>query len=140
MIYLDTSVLVATFTREAATERMQNWLGEQAAGELAISAWTHVEFAAALRFKVATGQINEAQRSSAMRGFAGMCDAVLTTWAVEISDMETAALVAAIDEFGLRAPDALHLAMARRRGATLCTLDHKLAQACGLSGHPTVRP
>lgn len=140
MIYLDTSVLVAAFALEAETERAQAWLWEQPPGTLAISAWTRVEFAAALRFKSATSQITEAQRAVSARQFSKVLEAALTTWSVEVADMEMATLIAATDELRLRAPDSLHLAMARRRSATLCTLDQGLARACDLVGHPTVRP
>lgn len=140
MIYLDTSVLVAAFALEAETERAQAWLWGQAPGSLAISAWTQIEFAAALRFKSATSQITEAQRAVSAGQFSKVLEAALTTWTVEVADMEMAALIAAMDELRLRAPDSLHLAIARRRSATLCTLDQGLARACDLSGHPTVRP
>ena len=44
MFYLDTSVLVAAMTNEAASDATRLWLGEQKPGELAISDWSLVEF------------------------------------------------------------------------------------------------
>jgi predicted nucleic acid-binding protein len=140
MIYLDTSVLVAALTREPATERVQMWLAAQNAGTLAISGWTHVEFAAALRFKAATGQIEDAQREAAATQFAAIAETALTTWPVEIADFEDAQRIAASDVAGLRAPDALHFAIAGRRNAVLCTLDEGLLKACDLVGAPRVKP
>lgn len=140
MIYLDTSVLVAALTREPATERVQVWLAAQEAGALAVSGWTHVEFAAALRFKQATHQIDPAGRETAATQFAAIAETALTTWPVEIADFEEAQHLAAWDEAALRGPDALHLAIATRRNAMLCTLDEGLLRACALAGHPTVHP
>ena len=43
-------------------------------------------------------------------------------------------------ELALRAGDALHCAIAAERGATLATLDRRLADAAPLLGVPTVVP
>ena len=50
-------LIVAALTNEAETGRMQTWLGDQAAKELAISGWVTAEFSAALSIKLRTGQI-----------------------------------------------------------------------------------
>jgi predicted nucleic acid-binding protein len=140
MIYLDTSVLVAALTRELATDGVQRWLADQPAESLAISIWTRVEFAAALRFKIATGQIGEAQRTAATAQFADISSYGLVTWTADTEDFEEAARLAAVDTLALRAPDALHFAMAWRRGAPLCTLDDGLRRACDRFGHPCLEP
>lgn len=140
MIYIDTSVLVAALTLEPATERVQAWFAAQDAGELAISGWTRVEFAAALRFKLATGQLDQVQRDAVAHQFAAIVEQSLTTWAVEIPDFEEAERVAGADDLSLRAPDALHFAIAFRRGAILSSLDEGLLRACDLLGHPRVKP
>lgn len=140
MIYVDTSVLVAALTREPASERTQAWMSDQDAGVLAISHWTRVEFAAALRFKLATDQIDQGQRAAATTQFAEIASYGLTLWLPEAEDFEEAARLAASDALALRAPDALHFAMAWRRGAALCTLDNGLRHACDVFGHPAVRP
>lgn len=140
MIYLDTSVLVAALTREPASDRTQAWIADQKAGMLAISRWTRVEFAAALRFKRTTGQIDEGQRAAAATQFAEIASYGFTLWPMEAEDFEEAERIAATDALALRAPDALHFAMAWRRGAPLCTLDEGLRRACGVFGHPVIRP
>lgn len=140
MIYVDTSVVVAALTREPMTDRAQHWLVDQAAGSLAISGWTRVEFAAALRFKTATGQIDEGQRAVAASQFAEIAGYSLVTWAIEAEDYEEAGRLAGSEVLRLRAPDALHFAIAWRRGAALCTLDDGLRQACAQFGHPCLSP
>lgn len=140
MIYIDTSVLVAALTLEPATQRSQVWLAAQEAGMLAVSRWTLVEFAAALRFKQATGQIDATKREAATVRFAAIVENTLTTWAVEIADFEEAQRLAAWDEASVRGPDALHMAIATRRNAMLCTLDEGVLRACAFAGHPAVKP
>ena len=48
---------------------------------------------------------------------------------VKPSDFRVAAKFSEHYETGIRANDALHLAVAREYGATLCTLDQRLAKA-----------
>lgn len=140
MIYLDTSVIVAALTREPLTDRAQHWLVDQAEGSLAISGWTRVEFAAALRFKATTGQIDEGQRTAAATQFAEISGYGLVLWPIEAEDLEEAGRLAGSEALRLRAPDALHFALAWRRGAPLCTLDDGLRRACLQFGHPCLSP
>ncbi len=53
---------------------------------------------------------------------------------VSRSDFRTAARFADRHEFALRAGDALHLAICIEHGATLYTLDRRLAEAAGALG------
>ena len=69
MCYIDTSVLVAAFTSEAATERCQSWLMQCDPDTLAISDWVATEFSAALSVKLRTGAIDVAERAEARAAF-----------------------------------------------------------------------
>ncbi len=128
-IYIDTSVLVSTFTREASTARSQLWLSGQDPDSLLISEWVMTEFSAALSVKLRSGAIDLVERSAALAAFEMITATSLRILAVEGSHFRDAARLA--DQFatGLRAGDALHLAVAMAHRASLHTLDRRLAEA-----------
>ena len=117
---------------------MQQWMGAQASEDLAISEWVIAEFSAALSIKLRTKQISTEYRADALAEFAQMRGESLTTLPVFTAHFRTAARFADEYALGLRASDALHLAICADYGATLCTLDARLAQAgakLGLKTH-----
>ena len=129
MHYVDTSVLVAALTREAETARMQKWLAAQAAGELAVSAWVATEFSAALSIKLRSGDIDMAHRAKALATFAVLCDRSFSLFEITNASFRCAAHFADQSQLGLRAGDALHLAICAEHGGELCTLDRRLSAA-----------
>jgi len=137
-LYLDTSVLVAVHTREAATARVQEWLVSRYPEELLISDWTITEFSSALSIKLRTGQIDVSMRADALQAFAAMRTDSLTVVPVGRRQFHTAALFADNHATGLRGADALHLAVCADHTATLCTLDRRLAAAGPLLGLKTL--
>ena len=128
-LYLDTSLLVAALTREAGTARMQAWLGAQEPDSLAISEWVTTEFSAALSIKLRTGQIEAAHRADALATFRRLMAESFGILPVLGPQFRTAARFADQSALGLRAGDALHLAICADHGATLCTLDRRLSEA-----------
>jgi uncharacterized protein len=129
MLYLDTSLLVAALTNEPETLRMQRWLGEQQADELAISDWVVTEFSAALSIKLRTGQIEADDRGQVLAIFARLVTDSFTVLPVSRFYFQTAARFAEQFSLGLRAGDALHLAICGDHAATRCTLDQRLGDA-----------
>lgn len=129
MLYLDTSVLVAALTNEAETGRMQSWLARQPADELAISDWVATEFSSALSIKLRTGQIGATHRAGALAMLTRLATDSFTVMPISRSQFRTAARFADQLALGLRAGDALHLAICADHGATLCTLDRRLSDA-----------
>jgi predicted nucleic acid-binding protein len=127
--YLDTSLVIAALTKEAKTERVQIWLGARASDDLLISDWVTTEFSAALSIKLRSGQIDEDIRAQALAGYSGLRRASLIILPVAHEQFGTAAQFADQYALGLRAGDALHLAIAAKHGATLCTLDRRLSDA-----------
>jgi hypothetical protein len=138
MLYLDTSLLVAALTNEAETERMQHWLGRQAEGELAISDWVTTEFSSALSIKLRTGQIGAAHRADALAMFTRLATDSFAVVPVSRLQFRTAARFVEQHALGLRAGDALHLAICSDHGATLCTLDRRLSDAASALGLKTM--
>lgn len=135
--YLDTSLLVAALTNEAETKRMQTWLSAQASESLAVSEWVATEFSAALSIKLRTGQIEESHRADALAMFAQLRAGSFATLAITAVEFRAAAHFADQSGLGLRAGDALHLAICANHGATLCTLDHRLSEAGPVLGIKT---
>jgi hypothetical protein len=129
MLYVDTSVLVAALTRETETARMQTWLSNQQAGALAISDWVVTEFSAALSMKLRASDIDAEQRAGVLAAFAALRADSLNVLDVSRPTFRMAALLADQSRLGLRAGDALHLAVCAEHGAELCTLDRRLSAA-----------
>jgi hypothetical protein len=134
MLYVDTSVLVAALTNQPRTGEMQEWLADQVAGQLVVSDWVMSEFSAALSVKLRTGQLGPAHRADAMAVFTELIDASFEVLPVSSLDFRTAGRFADQYATGLRAGDALHLAIAYNHGARVRTLDQTLAMAAGTLG------
>ncbi len=128
MRYLDTSLLVAAFTAERRTTGVQAWLATQQAGELLISDWVTTEYSAALSVKKRIGHLTTAERNRALETFHVIAQQSFHTLAVVRNDFLVAARLADRQTEGIRAGDALHLAITLRAGATLQTLDRKLGE------------
>ncbi|QKT04796.1 type II toxin-antitoxin system VapC family toxin [Ectothiorhodospiraceae bacterium 2226] len=129
MLYLDTSLLVAALTNEARTSDMQTWLAAQDPEALFISEWVITEFSAALSAKVRVGHIGASHRADALAVFTALTERSFGVLAVSRAEFRAAARFADQHAIGLRAGDALHLAVAANHGARLCSLDRTLVNA-----------
>jgi predicted nucleic acid-binding protein len=129
VLYLDTSLVVAAYTREAATERVQSWLATLQGNDTSISDWVVAEYSAALSIKVRTRQISDDYRERALRLFRWGMSESFKVRGLHSQHFRTAARFADRYKTGLRAGDALHLAIAADEGVTLCTLDRRQAEA-----------
>ena len=136
--YLDTSVLVAALTVEKKTMAAQAWIAEQDAGSRAISDWVIAEFSSALSIKLRIGEITPDRPTESLAAFTRYAAENLVVIPIAKAHFQTAARFSDQYSLGLRASDALHLAICSDQGATLCTLDRRLGQAgakLGLKTH-----
>ena len=128
MLYLDTCVLLALLTPEVHSPAASAFL-EQAAETLAISPWTATELHSALALKVRTGALSATEADRVLEVFESSLAPGLLWLDLEADDFRNANACLRGWSTSLRAADALHLAIASGRGATLCSLDAPFVQA-----------
>ncbi|HWL67585.1 MAG TPA: type II toxin-antitoxin system VapC family toxin [Geminicoccus sp.] len=92
-----------------------------------------------MAIKLRTGQVSLDQRAAALATFNQLIPDSFTVLPVTAGAFPVAATFVDQHLLGLRAGDALHLAVASAHGATVHTLDHRLAEAGPAVGVPTRR-
>jgi predicted nucleic acid-binding protein len=136
VIYLDTSALVALLTNEPATAKVSAWFADNAL-PLVSGDWCAVEFASALAAKQRAKQLRAVHVKAAHAAFETLCDGGLQLVPVSRAAFYKAAALCKPADTGLRAGDALHLAVALDAGCTaLAGLDavvNSSAQVLGLT-------
>jgi uncharacterized protein len=137
--YLDSCVVVAAFAIESATNDVLQWLEGRADDTLHISPWVLTEFSSALSMKVRMDIMPLEERALALAKWRTFHRDNLGMVLIEHGDFETAASMADQHDLGLRAGDALHVALARKANCTLVTLDQKMADAAIILGVPVAK-
>ncbi len=131
--YLDASVLVALLTTEPFSDRAEAFVLTDP-GPLLVSDFAGAEFASAIARRVRT---RESTLSDAQQDLSDFDIWVArSAHRVEISpaDITAATMFLRRLDLTLRTPDALHLAIAQRLGATLVTFDQQMAESAGTLG------
>lgn len=132
--YVDTSVLVAAHVREPHTDLAQAWFSGQGGGFL-LSTWALVECESALAIKVRRGELDAGAQARAICDIDAFAARFAPLVTPEEADYQHARALCRDAAAGLRAGDALHLAMALRLGAAaLATLDAVLAGSAQAHG------
>jgi uncharacterized protein len=125
-LYLDASALLPLFIEEARTNQAHTSLRGNV---LIISDFAVAEFSSGVARRTRAGEINESDAVSVFTA--------LDAWTLNAARRETLtpgdvnmaiSLVRRLD-LGLRAPDAVNIAIAQRCAATLLTFDEKLARS-----------
>lgn len=131
MIYLDTSILIPYFVHEPETEAVEKaFLAFEAT--VCTSHWTQAEFASAMAKKVRNRECSAATMVQTVARMTAMARELFVCWTPTAQDYETSIRYMLHSRSGLRAGDALHLAIAQRNEATLWTMDKGLVKAARL--------
>jgi predicted nucleic acid-binding protein len=120
-------LLLSTFVADAHTVRAHAWL-RAAPDSLMVADLARLEFADVLSRAVRSGRFTKADYDRLLRRFDAFC-ARQAAYSHEADDFLDAERFVRDLSTKLSAPDALHLASARKAGAALATFDRRLAEA-----------
>ena len=128
IVYLDASVLVALFTDDGSSARADVFVTDP---ELVfhVSDFGAAELASAVARKVRTGEMTMENAQAALANFDIWRDRTPVIHATTSDDISGAETFIRRLDLNLRAPDAIHIAIAQRHGLTLATFDERMA-AC----------
>ncbi len=137
MRYFDTSFLAPLILREATSERIAEFTEDLPGGDLVVSHWTRVEFASLLAREVRIGGLGAAAARGASSRFETMVERSFVDLVPNRNDFDRASDWLGHSDTGLRAGDALHLAVAGNRGAdAIYSLDKRMIAAGNALGLP----
>ncbi len=137
MLYFDTSFIVPLLLQEPASAKIERFMTRQTAGELTISQWSRIEFSSLLAREVRMRALAADAALAVDAEFETMVQESFVVLLPTIEDFDLARLFLQRYNTGLRAGDALHLALAANHGArTIYTLDRGLLKAGKQLGLP----
>ncbi len=138
MLYFGTSFLAPLILPEATSEPVAGFFDVLPSGDFAVSHWTRVEFASLLAREVRTGGLDPAAAREADSRFETMVRESFILLLPNPDDFDRARECLNRYETGLRAADALHLAIAWNRGSeAIYSLDKRMIAASRTLGLPT---
>lgn len=133
MIYLDASAAAPLFVAEARSAEAEAAIRHQI---VALSALAVAEVSSAMSRRVRERSLSKTAAESILSAFDAWSAAGVTRIEVTPADFIAATAFVRRFDLGLRTPDALHLAIARRLGATMLSFDLKLVAAARALGVP----
>lgn len=130
MRYCDTSFLAPLILEEPTSARVERFVAALPLGEAAISHWTRAEFATLLAREVRMGGLAPQAADEAGAQFEAMVQELFIILLPDAHDFDLAREFLGNYPTGLRAGDALHLAVAVNHGAAaIYSLDTGLLKA-----------
>ena len=130
MIYFDTSFLAPLILPELTSDKIAAFVRRLPVGQLEVSQWTKVEFSSLIARKVRMGELDADVAARADDRFEAMVAESFAVILPDIADFALAKRYLGKFETGLRAGDALHLAIANNHHATaVYSLDKKVLMA-----------
>jgi predicted nucleic acid-binding protein len=130
MVYLDTSFVTPLVIAEISSGAVEAFVLKVKHGELTTSMWTQVELAGLVSRKVRMGELSDSQAEVVRREFDRVLVESFEMLAPTAVDFATAVKYLEIPKTGLRAGDALHLAIAaNHRAKRILTLDKGFLEA-----------
>lgn len=130
MVYLDTSFVAPLVIAENSSDAVEAFVLKVKPGELTTSMWTQVELSSLVSRKVRMGELSDAQAEVVRREFDRVLVESFEMLAPTAVDFATAVKYLEIPKTGLRAGDALHLAIAaNHRAKRILTLDKGFLEA-----------
>ena len=137
MLYFDTSFLAPLILPEATSDQIAGFVRRLPAEEFAVSHWTRVEFSSLIGREVRVGSLDAQAAARADARFEAMVDESFSILLPNADDFSLAKRYLGQFETGLRAGDALHLAVAsNHRAAAIYSLDKTLLKAGKILGLP----
>lgn len=137
--YLDANVLVALFVADVHSASADAWV-DAGAGELFVSDFARIEFAAVLSRQVRVEAMSETAAREALSDFDEWTARMTLPVETGARDMNLADRLARDFATKLSGPDALHLALSANRDHQLVTFDMRLAEAARRRGARVVVP
>lgn len=130
MLYFDTSFLAPLVLPELTSDRIAAFVRRLPVEDLTVSHWTRVEFSSLIARDVRMSVLDAAAGARADARFEAMVDASFAVLLPNADDFGLAKRYLGKFNTGLRAGDALHLAIAaNRQAAAIYSLDKGLLMA-----------
>jgi uncharacterized protein len=127
-IYLDANVMVAAVLKEPFTARVKTLVNANP-GELLTSDFAVAEAVSAISRSVRTRRLTRREGEAALSFMDKWMPTFATLTDFETADIRAATAILRTFDLGLKAPDAINVAIAQRHKAELATFDVRLAAA-----------
>ena len=137
--YFDASAILPALIEEPASAAVDDFM-LACENDIVVSDFAAAEVASALSRLVRMGELTAADAGARLADFDAWRAAATSNLDVQASDIRLANVFVRRFDLMLRAPDALHVAICRRSGDRLITLDRRLASAARDLGVPVTIP